>query len=458
MTPFDINPDNDAGHTIDQNDLIAFHLHELSTPQERAVHRVLHTNPALQSESLAIASTLRAFPKHEAPLPLDAAALDRHWLALLPSLPLHVPPAITPRGPFFRNPFFRWTIPALAVSALAAAAIILSLHHNPHTAPPTLATTIPPPMAATASNSVPPFTSVHPSSPVLTYTSVPPASSTHAPFLNNPTLQAATSIPSSPPLAQPTPNQPITAPPSAEASPANTRIATTQPPALVPPPTPPTALTSTRPSPRIHHDHLTEVTIAAFGNLTAGRSFTSSAGTGTSAGTARFGQSTNPAIGVLASFHQQLRPWLGYRVTADYSEPSFQYSYSTPGSSTSINAVNQHAYEVSGSYVVQSPRRHHVSVSTEAGAGLLALIRSNPGLSSAAVASAYRPAAVVGASVDFALSKHWAFHTGYRALLYRAPAAYSTYGSIIPTTPGNLTLSNEPVIGLTYRFHPTSAE
>ena len=57
MTPFDINPEHDAGHSIDQDDLIAFHLHELSSPQERAVHRVLRTNPALQAESFAIAAT-----------------------------------------------------------------------------------------------------------------------------------------------------------------------------------------------------------------------------------------------------------------------------------------------------------------------------------------------------------------------------------------------------------------
>ena len=62
MTPFDINPDNDAGHAIDQDDLIAFHLHELSPQQERALHRVLRTNPALQAESVAIAATLQRFP------------------------------------------------------------------------------------------------------------------------------------------------------------------------------------------------------------------------------------------------------------------------------------------------------------------------------------------------------------------------------------------------------------
>ncbi len=93
MTPFDINPDNDAGHAIDQDDLIAFHLHELSPSQERALHRVLQSNPHLQSESIAIASTLHAFPKHEpAPL-LDAAALDRHWQALRPSLTAYIPAA-----------------------------------------------------------------------------------------------------------------------------------------------------------------------------------------------------------------------------------------------------------------------------------------------------------------------------------------------------------------------------
>ena len=72
------------------------------------------------------------------------------------------------------------------------------------------------------------------------------------------------------------------------------------------------------------------------------------------------------------------------------------------------------------------------------------------------VANAYRPEAVFGASAELALTKHLALHAGYRALLYKGPSAALTYGSIVPTTPGNLTLSSEPVIGLTYRFHPAS--
>ena len=56
-----------------------------------------------------------------------------------------------------------------------------------------------------------------------------------------------------------------------------------------------------------------------------------------------------------------------------------------------------------------------------------------------------------------ALTRHWAIHAGYRALLYKSPPAYVATGFDIPTA-GNLTFSNEPVLGLTYRFHPTREE
>jgi hypothetical protein len=159
---------------------------------------------------------------------------------------------------------------------------------------------------------------------------------------------------------------------------------------------------------------------------------------------------------VLASLHQQFRPWLGYRATASYSQPTFEYTYSLAAGSSSGNIVDENAYELSGTYVVEGPRHRRISTAAEAGAGLLALLPASPNRSTVPVGNAYRPAAVFGASAEFTLTKHLALHAGYRALLYKGPSAALTYGSIIPTTPGNLTFSSEPVIGLTYRFHEAS--
>jgi len=457
MSPFDQNISKDAGQVIGQDDLIAFHLHELSPQQERAVQRVLQHNPALQSESLAIAAALRVFPKREAPFPLDAATLDRHWHALRPSLTAYVPPATVPCR---LSNLQRWAIPTFAAAALAATAVIVALHHNQPSQPTAMATNLSPsPSALTpAQHSITAPGTTTPAG-VITLNAYR-ARLDHSSPLPNPVPPTPLISPPTPP---PTPAATTSAPstsPSPEVNPSTTSTADTAPPGAPLVATAasqaPTTHTSPRRSSRTRHDHTSDITVAAFGNLTAGRSFTSTAGAGASAVTARYGQSTDPSIGVLASFHQQFRPMLGYRVTASYSAPSFQYTYSTAGNSTLDNSVHQHVTELSGSYVVESQRHHRISTAAEAGASLLVLIQANPNSSTAPVGNTLRPAAVVGASVEFALSRHWAIHTGYRALLYNAPAAYSTYGSTIPTAPNHLTLSSEPVVGFTYRFRPAS--
>ena len=448
MTPFDTNPDNDAGHTIDQDDLIAFHLHELPSPQERAVRRVLHTDPSLQAESLAIASTLRAFPKHEAALPLDPAALDRHWLALRDSLPLYVAPAVVPRS-FFP----RWAFPALAGSVLATAALILALHHSPRTNPPIVANLAPPEAPTVPSEVIPSENAVQPNSAVPTHPFTPPISISEGSFPTNPAPHTEASTPSTPNNAQT-----VIAPPPAQAPSATTQIATTQQPTSfssnIPPI--PTAFNRTHPTPRPHYDRTTDLTLAALGNFTPDRSFTTTTGVGSSAVVTPYSQTATPTVGVLAAFHQQFRSWLGYRITATHSEPTFEYTYSPPSGGSAGITVPQNAYELSATYVVRGPRHRQVSTYAETGAGVLAFHPTNPN-SALGVGNVLRSTAVFGISADLALTRHWAIHAGYRALLYKSPPAYVATGFDIPTA-GNLTFSNEPVLGLTYRFHPTREE
>ncbi len=456
MTPFHPDLENDAGHTIDQNDLIAFHLHELSSPQERAVHRVLHTNPALQSESIAIASTLRAFPKHEAPLPLDAAALDRHWQALRPSLTAYIPPTPTPFA-LFKLPAMRWALPTAAAAILATAALILTLHRAPQPTPTTVATSTPP-TATTTPNPMPPLSAISPSNSVPTITSIPSVSLSIASSPTSPPPQTNPFVPTNSSQAQPTSSQPTTAPSPTSASPANTSIAANHQSNSIAEPAP-NEPTTARPVPRPHHEHTTDITLAVIGNLTLSNASTS--------GTATYTQSTTPAIGVLASFHQQFRPWLGYRIIATHSEPTFLYGYQVPTpyanapvTTTAGNTVYEHVYEVAGTYVVKGPRYRRISTSAEAGIGLLAFLPPGTNIGNPPLLNAYRPEAVVGISGELALTQHLALHAGYRALLYKAPTSYygTSYGVAVPSDPGNLTLSNEPVIGLTYRFHPSREE
>lgn len=197
MTPFDINPDNDAGHTLDQDDLIAFHLHELTPPQERAFHRVLRTNPALQAESLAIAATLHAFPKHE-PLPatLDpTATASRIWQSLRPNLTPYIPAAATPASLFkipLNLPFASWAIPTVAAAVLATTALVLALHHYQPSNPITVATT-----NAPTTESLPPTTPSNTATP----SSATPIAPAHLPQTLNPPQSAPSAPTEAPPPA-----------------------------------------------------------------------------------------------------------------------------------------------------------------------------------------------------------------------------------------------------------------
>jgi hypothetical protein len=189
------------------------------------------------------------------------------------------------------------------------------------------------------------------------------------------------------------------------------------------------------------------------GNLIPDRSII--AGTQVTSGTASYTQTATPSIGALVSFHQQLHPWLGYRVTATYSQPTFEYTYAASPNINVRNIVNERLYELSGSYVVQGPRHRRITPSAEAGAGLLAFQPVSPNQSSQPVSHAERPVALVGVAAEFILTKHLSLHAEYRVLLFTAPGSYFAYGSDIPTPPGNIVVSSNPSIGITYHFRPT---
>ena len=459
MTPFDINPDNDAGHAIDQDDLIAFHLHELSPQQERALHRVLRNNPTLQAESVAIAATLHAFPKHEAALPLHAAALDRHWQALRNSLPLHVPiPTIAPQS-FFT----RWAIPAFAASALAATTLLVALHYAHRTQPLTVAKTekvatptrIPAP-AETPQPNVPGNSESTPfHSRLLT---------AHRgwPLTSAPTETAATAPPAPifpaeapAPLAPASPSISAAGSSSAAATPASpSGPVQEQAPAQAPTPSAIQSGRSVRTS-AVHRSPATELTLATFGDFTASHTSTFTSGSGSSLINESHVETATPSAGALASFHQQFSPWLGYRIAASYSRPTFEYlskPISTSGQQFGYSgtAITHHNYELAGTYVVQGPHHRRLSTSIEAGAGVFAILSTDQWTSPTSNTRAYRAAAIAGFGSEFALSKHWALYAEYRAQLYKSPAIYHTSGSPLPTS--TLTFTSNPILGLTYRF------
>jgi hypothetical protein len=466
MTPFDINPDDDAGHAIDQDDIIAFHLHELTPQQERAFHRVLRTKPSLQAESLAVAATLHAFPKHEPAPTLDAAAAsNRIWQSLRPSLIPYIPAAATPFS-LRKLPLTRWAIPTLAGSALVAATIFVAsrLTHPPE--PATRATlsnpssTIP---AATTPQPQPPSNS-HP------YTFNSPSLTPHHawPKFSEP-IETATNIPA-PPIFAPRTPVPPTSTNSAKPAIPNPAVDIPIAPSRAYPPaqspaqrSPSSPIQPGRPirTSAPHRPSFTELTLAILGDITPSHSSSYAVGSGTTLVPESLLQAPTPAVGALASVRQQFRPWLGYRLTASYSRPTFIDSYKPSNSSNqegtygSLN-LTRTIYELSGTYVAQGPHRGRFTTSAEAGAGVLAIQSVDTTDYPTTNVHSFRPTAIVGVGTELALTRHWGIRAEYRALLYKPPAFASTGGASVPAGP--LTFTSQPILGITYRFGANGAD
>jgi len=71
--------------TFTEDDLIAYHLGELSWLRRRQLRSALEKDAALAAESEAIAETLRAFGAEPAPV-VDEAMLERTWQRVRPTL------------------------------------------------------------------------------------------------------------------------------------------------------------------------------------------------------------------------------------------------------------------------------------------------------------------------------------------------------------------------------------
>lgn len=109
---------------IDENELIAYHLDELSPLRKRAVRSALERDAALAAESEEIAETLRAFGGGATSV-VDDALFERTWQRVRPSLAVLEPQA-QPRA-------WRWLWASGAVFAALAIAMVMmsSIHRVP---------------------------------------------------------------------------------------------------------------------------------------------------------------------------------------------------------------------------------------------------------------------------------------------------------------------------------------
>jgi len=103
--------------TIEENELIAYHLRELSPLRMRAVRAALERDAALAAESEEIAETLRAFSGGPSPV-VDEVMLERSWQSVRPSLAV-----LTPEVKHHHNWRWAWMLGA----GLAATAVVLTM-------------------------------------------------------------------------------------------------------------------------------------------------------------------------------------------------------------------------------------------------------------------------------------------------------------------------------------------
>ncbi|QMV18749.1 hypothetical protein GOB94_08680 [Granulicella sp. 5B5] len=426
-----------------QDDLIAYHLHDLSPRRARRLRRALASNTALAAESAAILATLEAFPRDEPTPALDTAGLDRYWAALRPHLAVQVaPPATT--LPQLHAGWIRPLLLATGVTAFTSVGIVLASLHWKHQQQDTMAEAPPRPALIIAPRTRPAFPdSGHTVAHIL------PSLTNERPTAPLPVLHAQLE-----PLLGGSwigPQSPMTA---ASLPPAESL------PIAVSPPVPSSTTSNTFPvSPAAsttlstaqnvkHHNHREDLTLGIFGNLIAGRSWNTASTVTT--GNDFHAQGATPAVGALASFHQQFSPLFGYRITGAYSRPTLSYSYQAaastaaqPGSST----ITTQILEFSGTYTVLGPHTHRLHTSAEAGGGLLIFHPAEPGTSINSVA---RPVAIAGVGAELAITQHLGLRAQYRALVFETPDFHDPSFPVPITT--SVVLSSQPSIGITYHL------
>lgn len=422
---------------FDEEDLIAYHLHELSPRRARALQRELRANPQLAAESEAFAATLRAF-KGDGLLVFDEEVLDRNWTELRPSLvPYRARPTVGSR----------WRLSALAGAGLAFAsvALVIARHHhqvtiNPLASPvrqartiPELPPFVPGPLASDAPAAV--ESGRIEKNKEMARPSLPPLAVDlqRSPRRRTQYLSLASTPAQVPdllplawaplPLFSAPPALPITINPGA---PVQTSV-----------------IGGTHSKSRNSFGHRraqTDLTLSMGGTLIGTREASSS-------GTMQQFQGATHAVSAIAAFHQQFHPAAGYRVSASYMRPEFQYSIHTATTTGSAVSVNSRIYELAATYVVQGPRHGRLSTSAEAGAGIMGFL---PTEANTDTSYNVRGAALIGVAAEVSLTQHLAVHLAYRGQAFKGPDFhYTDYaGPVVVTT----LFSNEPAVGITYRF------
>ena len=169
-------------------------------------------------------------------------------------------------------------------------------------------------------------------------------------------------------------------------------------------------------------------------------------------------QTSSPSAGVLGTFHQSFKPWLGYNVNVGYTRLSENYvsasgyissSPATQSVGYSQGSIGTSVYELSLGYVVEGPRNKRFRTFGQVGGGGLFFQPTEklPGRYQ------IRPAALFGVGMEYAVTPHFGIRAEYRGLFYKGPDF--AYGPGPIPVVKLFTVTNEPTVSLVYRFGGT---
>jgi hypothetical protein len=205
----------------------------------------------------------------------------------------------------------------------------------------------------------------------------------------------------------------------------------------------------------------TDISLGAFGQFTPTRAPVAVNNPPSGNAITQTTQGTSASAGVLGTFHQTFKPWLGYSVNLGYTRLYEKYSEGSvyiPNVTAPLGdhqtenfvqgSIGTDMYEFSATYSIKGPQNRRFSTFAQLGGGTLAFL---PTQDPSPYAVQFRATMVFSAGINFKLSDYLGLRSEYRGLFYKNPD-FKNNGPA-PTTK-LFTVTNEPIVSLVYTLGP----
>jgi opacity protein-like surface antigen len=166
-------------------------------------------------------------------------------------------------------------------------------------------------------------------------------------------------------------------------------------------------------------------------------------------------QAIDASAGVLGTFHQSIKPWLGYNVNVGYTRSTHDYSYAQ-GFIPNPNAIGEVAYsqgaikadrfELTLGYVFEGPGNKRLRTFAQVGGGGLFFVPT----ASYFANQQTRPTMLFGVGMEYQVTPHLGVRAEYRGLFYKGPDFAYDFGNI--PVQRLFTITSSPTISIVYRF------